>query len=575
MWMDSTSVAMSLLENRLEPLRDRVSVGVAVQLDRMRGELLLKAGRTGAALECLRRAEAVAAPRGISFRAGPIALMGRCLARLGRPDSALAVLSRAAHVWEEERSRSRDPEWREQLGVDARLLYTALAEQLLQTSGGTHEEAPVRAAFDALQRFKTRTLLERMFGSAAAGRPTVGVDELQRSVLGEGELLVDTFSGTDAVFVFFVDRETCRGLRIPDSRDIQERIRSYRLLTIGESGRVTDPDRARFLARAGRSLSVELLGPAADLLRSRRRILFALDGPLNLIPTGTLVFPDDAGEPLLSSAEVVQVPSATVLAGLRAPSESAARVTARPRILAVSGRGADDEIPLPGAAAEVEWLCRRYRGVQGGMATGGPADSAEIPDLARYEVLHFAGHTRLDDPAPWRSAITLPSAARGGADSILRAGTIATMRLSARVTVLSGCESAGGPVTSGEGVLGLTSAFIAAGVPAVIATQWPVDDIVTTRIVRGFYRRLDEGKTVAEALRGAQNAIRGDPRTADPFYWAGFTVVGEGDSRMRLPRRPLLLRGGAYPYLVAACLGLFALDVMQRRRSRSQRRESM
>ncbi|HET6852230.1 MAG TPA: CHAT domain-containing protein, partial [Pyrinomonadaceae bacterium] len=38
---------------------------------------------------------------------------------------------------------------------------------------------------------------------------------------------------------------------------------------------------------------------------------------------------------------------------------------------------------------------------------------------------------------------------------------------------------------------------------------------------------LKNGKTPAEALRAAQNAIRQKPEWSAPHYWAGFTLQGE------------------------------------------------
>jgi len=94
--------------------------------------------------------------------------------------------------------------------------------------------------------------------------------------------------------------------------------------------------------------------------------------------------------------------------------------------------------------------------------------------------------------------------------------------------VLAGCETAGGRSTNGEGVLGLTSAFLSAGVPVVVSSRWAVDDHVTAALMSRFYEGLAAGESVAAALRGAQLAVRSDRRTSHPFYWAGFAVVGDG-----------------------------------------------
>ena len=118
------------------------------------------------------------------------------------------------------------------------------------------------------------------------------------------------------------------------------------------------------------------------------------------------------------------------------------------------------------------------------------------------------------------------------------------------MSVLAGCETAGGRATNGEGVLGLTSAFLSAGVPVVVSSRWPVDDGATAVLMKHFYDRLAAGRTVASALREAQMAVRKNPRTSHPFYWAGFAVVGDG-TRVVRP----LLAGKQRGYWLTAVAG--------------------
>jgi hypothetical protein len=92
-------------------------------------------------------------------------------------------------------------------------------------------------------------------------------------------------------------------------------------------------------------------------------------------------------------------------------------------------------------------------------------------------------------------------------------------------------------VLSGEGVLGLSSAFLSAGVPAVLATLWPVDDLTTARLMEAFYAGLASGNSAAEALRHAQGVLRSNPATSLPFYWSAFVLVGDGDIAAPLRRR--------------------------------------
>jgi hypothetical protein len=82
----------------------------------------------------------------------------------------------------------------------------------------------------------------------------------------------------------------------------------------------------------------------------------------------------------------------------------------------------------------------------------------------------------------------------------------------------------------------------------VVASLWEVDDRATAALMKRFYRALEAGETVASALRSAQLAAREE--RPEPFFWAGFVVIGDGDVTLALPRR----RSGPAPGLLLAGL---------------------
>jgi hypothetical protein len=116
-------------------------------------------------------------------------------------------------------------------------------------------------------------------------------------------------------------------------------------------------------------------------------------------------------------------------------------------------------------------------------------------------------------------------------------------------------------------VLGLTSAFLSAGVSSVVATLWPVDDVVTADLMDAFYTGLADGKTVASALRGAQLRIRADKKTRHPFYWAGFVVVGDGDVSVLIERQQ---RTSVIVMITICCFIVLAATVLARARHKTR-----
>jgi CHAT domain-containing protein len=98
--------------------------------------------------------------------------------------------------------------------------------------------------------------------------------------------------------------------------------------------------------------------------------------------------------------------------------------------------------------------------------------------------------------------------------------------IDADLVVLSACDTARGRAADGEGVVGLSWSFFAAGASSAVVSQWSVDSSSTTDLMIAFHERLRAHASAADALRGAALALLGVPAYRHPFYWAGFVVVG-------------------------------------------------
>ncbi len=111
----------------------------------------------------------------------------------------------------------------------------------------------------------------------------------------------------------------------------------------------------------------------------------------------------------------------------------------------------------------------------------------------------------------------------------LSAEEIAQLDLSkVDLVTLSACQSGRGQVYDGQGIIGLRSAFLAAGVKTLLMSLWPVDDEATAVLMREFYSEMwVTGKSPREALLSAQNKIQANEKWNAPFYWAGWVIVGQ------------------------------------------------
>jgi len=156
--------------------------------------------------------------------------------------------------------------------------------------------------------------------------------------------------------------------------------------------------------------------------------------------------------------------------------------------------------------------------------------TATSGQLSDFRYIHFATHGYLDAEHPNLSALVLSQLdAKGHAlDGFLRVPDVYNFNLSADLVVLSACQTGLGKEVRGEGLLGLTRAFLYAGAPRVIVSLWNVNDRATADLMANLYRNmLREGKQPAAALRAAQLELRKQKRWESPYYWAAFMQQGE------------------------------------------------
>ncbi|HKF50303.1 MAG TPA: CHAT domain-containing tetratricopeptide repeat protein [Terracidiphilus sp.] len=199
--------------------------------------------------------------------------------------------------------------------------------------------------------------------------------------------------------------------------------------------------------------------------------------------------------------------------------------------------------PLASAATEVRDIGSTWQRFNPGeneqLFTGDQATRARFLDEApRSRVLHLATHAFLldrscgDGNPLLHSGLVFAGANRNRQASILTAQQIASLDLrGVDWAVLSACNTGGGELSDGEGVLGLERAFRIAGARSVVMTLWPVDDHMTATFMHEFYtERLVRRASTAEAAWGASSTLLRERRSAGqsthPWYWAGYVASG-------------------------------------------------
>lgn len=340
-------------------------------------------------------------------------------------------------------------------------------------------------------------------------------------------------------------------------------------------------EEAALFVVAATALYKATVEPAASLI-GQKRLLIVADGALNYIPFEALVRSSDAVDYstlnyLVKTNEIVYAPSASVIAAIRQQpnratnyamllvadpifnsSDSRAHDTSPTESSGTRGLGLDSalaDVAGQAAAASASSASGPMRGLplarlngtrteaeqiaKIAQTSGGRADvwldlnaseeNVETGDIAKYRFLHIATHGLLDAQRPQFTGLVLSLIGNKKADGFLRTDEVFNLRLGTPLVMLSACETGLGKERRGEGVMGLTRAFMYAGAPTVGVTLWSVADKSTADLMTDFYKRLfaSAAASPSGAMHDAQLAMISGKKYSAPFYWAPFILVGD------------------------------------------------
>ncbi len=284
----------------------------------------------------------------------------------------------------------------------------------------------------------------------------------------------------------------------------------------------TDSDPGAALAALRKHVVVPL-----NLKPETKRVLLSPSGALSYVPAALL----------FEGREVSSQPSATTYALL-----SDERPRPGTAVLALGDPVYDSKAqaegtgavrrgrkltPLPSTRIEVKAIGDVV--LLGPLATRAGLEAALAKQTSRWRAIHFACHGLVDRDDPRLSSLALTPTAND--TGFLTALDVFRMMIPADLAVLSACETGKGKVVQGEGLIGLTRAFMFAGAPRVVCSLWKVDDEATRALMIKFYELWHpkdgrQGVGAAAALRQAQAFIRSQDKWKHPYYWAAWVLWG-------------------------------------------------
>ncbi len=433
------------------------------------------------------------------------------------------------------------------LRSELNIYYSRLADASLGESIGDAAER-IRGEIRTRER-RLRSIEDRLASASTVTASwfarTAGVETI-RERLPENAALIEYFVAGNEVLAFVVRRQGATVHRaLGDATDVAQRVdrAHFQIRRALRPGATEGARGARLLEDCRRALGAlheSLIANLAADLEGAERLYIAPHGPLHAVPFAALW---NGERYLVESCEVSVVPSGSFLrqrgsterAGERAAPIQSRALSSPGRKPAAAVVGISDD-RTPQIRREVELVAERLSA--DAVLTNEAATVARVGEaMSRADLVHLACHGHFSAANPMGSGLKL-------ADRWMTVRDIAGLSLHAGLVTLSGCETGRSVIGTGDELLGLVRAFLAAGAESVLVSLWIVHDESAAELMTTFYdlmHTIDRGRndlgapaakeprrtggSLAAILRDAQR--RTMERNPHPVHWAPFILVGD------------------------------------------------
>jgi CHAT domain-containing protein/tetratricopeptide (TPR) repeat protein len=368
---------------------------------------------------------------------------------------------------------------------------------------------------------RSRTLAEGLGTTtkpAAVSRKDVQPEQLARRLKAT---LLFYWLGENHSYLWVITPGKTTCLTLPAASKIDPLVKTYREGVAG-SNDVAETEKA-----VGEGLYAILVAPAQKFIEQNSRVILLPDGSLYSLNFETLIVPEPKPHFWIEDVTLTTASSLSLLAS------AASRPPAKQKSLLLVGdalKASDEFEQLPQAEDEMKivggyfpessrTILKREQATPGAYLASNPE---------RYAYLHFVTHGTASRAQPLESAVILSKDPASDTYK-LYARDIVTRHLNAELVTISACNGSGTRAYSGEGLVGLSWAFVRAGAHNVIAALWEVSNAPSTaQLMDAFYKGLSRGEDPATALREAKlSFLRSSNANSvfkKPYYWAPFQL---------------------------------------------------
>jgi len=441
-------------------------------------------------------------------------------ARQEDPKRAEEWYLRSIATFESQRSSLHDEENRLPFFSNANQLYLDYVEFLVKAGKAAQ-------ALQILDDSRARTLEEGLGITPRSSTARAGKSLEQESRRIEPRIIAKSLDGTvleyllgpNRSYLWAVTPTAIRLFNLPGQSEIDTHVEEYQREITNST------DVLAKHAAAGEWLYANLVAPAQALIPRYSRVFLIPDGSLNKVNFETFLTPDPSPHFWLEDATLTTANSLRLLRTFR----SHPARTKTPNLLLIGDPipPAEEFADLPNGPEEIASISSHFSAGNRKVLTKEQASPqgyfANQP--GQYQFIHFVAHGIASQLSPLDSAVVLSRTSDRPDDFKLYARNIVHFPLRSELVTISACYGSGTKAYSGEGLVGLSWAFLRAGSHNVIGAMWAVSDASTPQLMDRLYKSLEKGTPPDVALREAKLSLAHSTDIyRKPLYWGAFQL---------------------------------------------------
>jgi CHAT domain-containing protein len=446
----------------------------------------------------------------VTMRLGAEHELARLFEAEGHSDYAEGMYAEALKTFESERAQLKDEDSKLPFLGNATRIYDDYIH-LLVKQGKTNE------ALAFADQSRARTLAQGLgleTNNSSFKMATLHPGEIAQKA---GATLLFYWLGEKQSYLWAISPTKTTLFSLPAQSEITPIVERYRkaLLEPNDALESSNED--------GVALYRILVAPARNLIRADLPVVILSDGTLSELNFETLIVSGPKPHYWIEDATLISAPSLYMLA-----SAKPFRSTDHKLLLLGDAVSPNPDYPeLPMAAFEMRQIQKHFAAEDQTVLARQMANSeaylASAPQQFSY--IHFVAHGVASRTDPLDSAIILSPTTAAEDSFKLYAREIIQHPIHARLVTISACYGSGTRSYAGEGLVGLSWAFLRAGAHNVIGALWEVSDDSTPRLMSTLYQGLEDGMPPSAALRKAKLTLLNSTGSyRKPFYWAPFQI---------------------------------------------------